>query len=324
LFKEALLPQRRFSVDKCDDMLRTNRKKLIQQSVIGSICQPYINQKNPYLVDIKGRPRVLPGTGGITYNVSVGDSAFYFEGDHVEPGVTVSEKNIDNKASAKGGLTILACIGNSAEVVSGRKKGAKGIVTGKHGGVEHVMVDFAPSVTEKLVIGDKIQIRALGQGLKLDNFPELEIMNVDPGLFNRLRIKINSKQIIVPVAHVIPAALLGSGTGARHSYSGDCDIQVSDEAAVRKHSLDKLRIGDVVAVNDADCRYGRSVATGSCSVGVVVHASSIVSGHGPGVTFIMAAGGRMIVPKVSPEANIAGHLKIGRKRVKRRSKSRKR
>ncbi len=304
-------------------MLRTNRKKLVQQSVIGSICQPYINLKNPYMVDSRGRPRVLPGTGGITYNVSVGDSVFFFEGDHVEPCVTISEKNIDIKASTKGGLSILTCIGNSAEVVSGRKKGAKGVVTGKHGGVEHVMIDFAPSIVEKLVIGDKIQIRTCGQGLKLDNFPELAIMNIDPGLFNRLGLTIGSKQITVAVAHMIPAALLGSGTGARHSYSGDCDIQVSDEATIRKHSLDKLKIGDIVAVNDSDCRYGRSVATGSCSVGVVVHASSIISGHGPGVTFIMAARGKIIVPKISPKANIAEHLKIGGKRVNKRRKSRK-
>lgn len=301
-------------------MIRTNKKKLIKQSVIGAVSQPSANIKNPYIVDPEGRPRILPGTGGVTYNVSVGDSAFYFLGDHIEPCVSISETALESSIR-RGGLSILSCIGNEAEVVSGSKKGAKGIVTGKHGGVEHILVDFPRSVVKKLAVGDKVQITSFGQGLSIDNKPEVKVMNIDPHLFELLGLKIRKDEIIVPVTNVIPAALLGSGTGSRHSYSGDCDIQVSDEEMLRKNGLEELRIGDVVAVTDADCCFGRSIKSGAVSIGVVVHASSFVAGHGPGITFIMASRKRMLVPKIENRANIAMYLAIGKERKRKRRKT---
>ncbi|MFA6989471.1 MAG: DUF4438 domain-containing protein, partial [Candidatus Gastranaerophilaceae bacterium] len=92
--------------------------------------------------------------------------------DHVEPGVTIKNQN----DSANGALNTLACAGNIAKVVSGENKGKTGFVTGKHGGCEHVLIDFEPEVLENLVIGDKIQIKAVGTGLEIDEYPEIKVL----------------------------------------------------------------------------------------------------------------------------------------------------
>jgi hypothetical protein len=293
-------------------MLKTNSRFCVIQSVVGGIAHPRIPLKNPYLVDQGGGVHVLPGVGGITYNVLVGDSAFSFAGDHVEPGVSMTLDEREKDGASLGALCILACVGNEARVASGEALNARGFVTGKHGGVEHVLVDFAPSVLEKLVVGDRIQIKAFGQGLRLEDFPDVQVMSLDPGLLRRMGVAVRDNRLVVPVTHVIPASIMGSGTGSRHSFSGDYDIQVADKDLVRKYGLETLRLGDVVAIRDADCRFGRSIKSGAITIGVVVHASCVVSGHGPGVTVIMTTSKKLIVPKVEHNANIAHRLGIGR------------
>ena len=300
-------------------MLRTNRNELVMKSVLGAVSYPRVILKNPYLVDSTGEAHILPGTGGITYNVAVGDSALDFAGDHIEPGVsiTLTPKDADN--SSLGGLSLLTCIGNEARVVTGAASGAKGKVTGKHGGVEHVILDFTLSALDKLVIGDKIQIKAFGQGLKLKDYPAVHLMNIDPGLFGKTGIAVKNRQLVVPVTHMIPAAVMGSGLGSRHSMSGDYDIQMTDRDTISKYGLGNLRLGDIVALTDADCRFGRSIRTGAMTIGIVVHASCITNGHGPGVTVIMSTAENLIIPRISGKANLAEYLGIGSVRRKRSS-----
>jgi hypothetical protein len=282
------------------------------QSVLGVIAHPRIALKNPYLIDSGGSVQVLPGTGGITYNVAIGDSAFNVAGDHIEPRVSVTLDEKESDSARLGALCILSCIGNEARVVSGEALNARGIVTGKHGGVEHVLVDFPPPVLDKLVIGDRIQIKAYGQGLKLKDFPDVQTMSVDPDLLQKMGITQQGGQIVVPVTHVIPASIMGSGMGSRHSFSGDYDIQASDREVSQRYGLQSLRLGDVIAIRDADCRFGRSIKTDAMSIGVVIHGSCVVSGHGPGVTVIMTTVKKLIVPKIEPEANIAHYCNAGR------------
>jgi hypothetical protein len=305
-------------------MLKTNKQYLVEKAVSGKISNPRIPLKNPWLIDPGGIPHVMPGTGGITYNVSVGDSALDFVGDHIEPGVSVTLKSSEAERSVLGGLSILTCIGNEAMVMSGPAAGKKGIVTGKHGGVEHVIIDFARTILDKLAIGDTIQIRSQGQGLELKDYPDVHVMNIDPGLLGKLGITSRNKQMIIPVTHVIPASIMGSGLGSRHSYSGDYDIQLGEKETIRKFGLQNLRIGDVVAINDADCRYGRSIRSGATSIGVIVHGACITSGHGPGVTVLMTTVKKLIVPKLEEGANISIYLGIGREKKNKRPRSRKR
>jgi hypothetical protein len=303
-------------------MLRTNAQNLVEKSVIGTISRPRLNLKNPYLVDSSGQACILPGTGGITYNVSIGDSALDFMGDHIEPGVSIASNEKGQDEGERGGLSILTCIGNEARVVSGPAAGSKGIVTGKHGGVEHVIIDFPPSILDKLSIGNRIQVRAFGQGLVLKDFADVHVMSVDPKLLQKMGITQQNKQLVVPVTHVIPASLMGSGIGSRHSYSGDYDIQLADKESVQKYGLQSLRLGDVIAIRDADCRFGRSYRDEAVTIGIVVHGACITSGHGPGVTVIMTTARKLIVPKIEENANIGLYLEL--RRARRRTGTRRR
>lgn len=108
-------------------MIKTNKDKLVQMSVIGEVSSPGMN--TPYRITAEGELRVFPGTGGITYNLRIGDNVCGWQADHVEPGVTI--KNTDN--GFNGALNTLACIGNKAKIISGDCKGKEGFVTGKHG-----------------------------------------------------------------------------------------------------------------------------------------------------------------------------------------------
>jgi len=71
-----------------------------------------------------------------------------------------------------------------------------------------------------------------------------------------------------------------------------------------------LRLGDLVAILDADHSYGRIYRKGAVSVGVIVHANCVTAGHGPGVTSLMTSTIGAIVPKINPKANLASLLKL--------------
>ncbi|MEM2281286.1 MAG: DUF4438 domain-containing protein [Candidatus Bathyarchaeia archaeon] len=292
-------------------MLRTNVDKLVKISVVGEVASP-VYGRSIYNVSADGVPLVLPGVGGITYNVRVGDPACGWEADHVEPGVSIENKENDPSfgRGANTALNVLSCVGNEAVVVSGDAKGAKGVVTGKHGGIEHVLVDFQPEVLEKLMLGDKVLVKAFGVGLKLLDFPDIKVMNMDPRFLEALDPKPVGDKLEVPVTHAIPAAIMGSGLGANQTYSGDYDIQLFDEATRREYGLDDLRLGDLVAILDADHSYGRIYRRGAVSVGIVVHTDCVTSGHGPGVTTLFTSSKGKIIPRIDSKANIAYLLKL--------------
>jgi len=292
-------------------MFRTNVDRLVKISVLGEVASP-VYGKGVYNISAEGVPMVLPGVGGITYNVRVGDPACGWEADHVEPGVSIENKENDSRfgQGANTALNVLSCVGNEAVVVSGDAKGAKGVVTGKHGGIEHVLVDFQPEALEKLMLGDKVLVKAFGVGLKLLDFPEVKVMNMDPRFLEALDPKQNGDKLEVPVTHIIPAAIMGSGLGANQTYSGDYDIQLFDEATRREYGLDDLRLGDLVAILDADHSYGRIYRKGAVSVGIVVHTNCVTSGHGPGVTTLFTSSSGKIIPKIDFKANIASLLKL--------------
>ena len=291
-------------------MLRTNAEKLIKLSVMGEIASPTI--RSIYNVSATGKPLVLPGVGGITYNLRVGDPACGWEADHVEPGVSVENKENDARSgqAANTALNVLSCVGNGAIVVNGDAKGAEGTVTGKHGGIEHVLVDFPSGVLEKLVPGDRILVKAFGVGLKLVDFPEIKVLNMDPTLLDAWNIEPRGDKLEVPVTHVVPAAIMGSGLGANQVNSGDYDIQLFDKALVEQYGLESLRIGDLVAIIDADHSFGRIYRQGAVSVGVVIHTNCVTAGHGPGVTTLMTSPDGKIIPQINQKANIASILKL--------------
>ena len=292
-------------------MLRTNVDKLVKISVVGEVASPFVS-RSIYNISAMGTPSILPGVGGITYNLRVGDAACGWEADHVEPCVSAENKENDPRRGqmANTAFNVLSCVGNEATVVTGDAKGSKGVVTGKHGGIEHVLIDFQPEVLEKLMLGDKILVKAFGLGLKLIDFADVKVMNMDPRFLEALDPEPNGEKLEVPVAHVIPAAIMGSGLGANQTFSGDYDIQLFDENVRKQYGLDDLRLGDLVAIIDADHSFGRIYRQGAISVGIVVHTNCITAGHGPGVTSLMTSPSGKIIPKIDAKANIAYLLKL--------------
>lgn len=277
---------------------------------MGEIVSP--NFRQIYKISASGTPFVLPGVGGITYNLRVGDSAVGWEADHAEPGVSLENKEND-PTTGRGPNTAfnaLSCIGNQAVVATGEAKGSLGIVTGKHGGVEHVLADFSLEVMEKLLIGDKILIKSYGTGLKLLDYPDIKAFNIDPSLLAAWNPQPNGEKLNVTVTHVVPAAIMGSGLGSNSVNTGDYDIQLFDQPIVEQYGLQNLRLGDIVAIIDADHSYGRIYRQGAISIGVVVHTNCFAAGHGPGVTTILSSSEGKIVPQINPAANVASLLKL--------------
>ena len=296
--------------------LKTNKERLAVLAVQGEIIHPVISGYRHYQ---NGTMLIVPGTGGITYNVKVGDPVNFHEGDHLEPGVTLkSSREVESMP-----LNVLSCIGNTATVITGNAKGKAGIVTGKHSGVEHVLIDFADEILDKLVIGDKILVKAVGVGLKLDKFPGIHIFNSSPELIEKIPLKVSENKISCPVAAIIPSAIMGSGLGTDMSYKGDYDIQMFDPMANEKYGLNNLKLGDLVAITDTDHTYGRSYKQGFLAIGVIIHAKCGSAGHGPGVTTIATAKNDLLVPYLDKNANIGKYLQIGRYRNSKSNKGNK-
>lgn len=290
-------------------MIKTNEKQLVMLAIQGRVA--HSDEFLPFEVGHDGTPRALPGVGSITYNVRVGDPACGWKSDHTEPGVsTVCTDN--DKPYAKG-YNFLACCGNEVRVVTGDAKNSKGTVVGTHGGVEHVILDFPQDVLEKLTLDDRFLIKSWGQGLELSDYPEVKCYNLSPTLLKKMNIKESGHAVKVGVTHIIPAKIMGSGLGSLSCTRGDYDITTQDEAAIKEYRLNELRLGDIVAIQDADNSFGRCYKKGAVSICVVVHSNSYAAGHGPGVmTLMTCAKEGILMPFVDEKANVAQLLKIGR------------
>ncbi len=293
-------------------MLKTNKDRLVEIAIEGKVAPALVW---PNSVGSDGQVHNLPGIGSITYNVLVGDSAFGWMADHIEPGVSTILNPDKRKDQPNVAYNFLACIGNDVTVLSGNAKGKKGVVTGHHGGAEHVIVDFPKTVLAKLSHDDKFQIRAVGQGLRLFDYPLVTVKNCDPRLLDKMAIADRDGKLEVAVTAIVPGMLMGSGLGTTNTSSGDYDIQSSDVAALAKYGLDTLKLGDIVAIRDHDASFGWCYRKGAVTVGVIIHGDSRISGHGPGVATIMTSSLGHILPKIAKDANIGKHLKLGRYRM---------
>jgi hypothetical protein len=295
--------------------LQFNHDELVEQAVQGEISPPAIRD-SVYRVHADGEVVLLPGTGSITYNFRTGDTAVRMAGNHVEPAVSLyslgrdaSRTGNDNRA-----LNALSMIGNPVRILTGAAVGADGWVIGKHGGVEHVMVDFAPGIYDALAIGDLMQIRTLGAGMRLTNIEGVRVFNTSPTLIEALNASgagvTGEGQLRIGVTHTIPAKIMGSGLGRDHVFTGDYDIQLFDPEVNERYGLETLRFGDIVAILDADHSFGRTYFGGAVSIGVVTHGRSDSAGHGPGVTTLFTSREGHIEPFLDPHANLKTLLGI--------------
>ncbi len=284
--------------------MKSNKNTLVKMAVQASVDHPKLNGYG-YRVGYDGKGRIPMGTGGIVYNFKIGDNCMEVVGDHIEPGVSL--KNQNDKYNYA--FNTYACIGNIAKVISGDAKGRYGYITGKHGGIDHVMAYFDEETLELMTSDDKVSVKAFGQGYRLDDFPNLHIMNIDPDLFEKM-VRIEDNQVVVKVTHIIPACLMGSGLGVSTMMQGDYDIMTQDKQANEEYNLNSLRFGDIVAIEDHDNHYGPHYRKNALSIGVIVHSDSFTSGHGPGVCVIMSSKENEVKVELDANANLAKYLNI--------------
>ena len=282
--------------------LATNERQLVEIAVTGKVSQPGLRYPG-YVPDAGGRARILPGMAGVVYNARVGDPAFGWAGDHVEPGVSIS--NADHEADFA--LHYLTCMGNRAVVTSGLATGAEGIVTGEHA---RLLVDFSPDVNELLCVGDSIQIIACGQGLAFTDYPHIMLKKCSPNLINSIPIEaVDDKTIRVPVTMELPPRIMGSGAELNSEFV-DQDLMSGDRALMADLGIDQMRLGDLVVIPNADHRYGRGYRTGAVTIVLCIHGDSIMNGHGPGMLALMTCQESHIEWVIDPKANIANYLNI--------------
>lgn len=293
-------------------MIKTNLEKLVETAVTGEICHPYVWNAPDLKVAYDGSAFVPVGFSGVNYNVKVGDGASDWAcGEHVEPGAAI--QNRDPKANT--GLATFACIGNEAVILDAKQegkepklKGATGVVTGKHGGGERVIVHFTKKILERLCPGDLILVHACGVGMRLLDYPGITMANMSPRLLKALNPSEKNGRVRVPVAKIIEGKLVGAGVGSTNPHRGDFDIQTTSAETVKEYSLDTIRLGDLVAVLNYDSTYGARWQPKAITVGVVAHGASRLSGHGPGVNVLLTAQNEGVEPILTRKANIVDLL----------------
>lgn len=287
-------------------MLRTNRDRLVKMATIGEVVPPSIRDGG-FRVGSGGAPFVPVGTSGIVYNVKVGDPAYGWEADHLEPGVGVANAN----GEADYAMHYLSCVGNDVSVISGLAKGARGVVTGEHA---RMLVDFSDETLDQLAHGDLIQIESWGLGLALTDYPDIRVWKSDPRLVDGMNIKeVGDGTLAVGVVGIFPSWIMGSGWELNPEYV-DQDFMSQDREVVKQLGMDKLRLGDLVAITDTDHRFGRGYKKGGVFIGLINHADSWLIGHGPGCMTILASDEGKITPVIDQDANISAILKCGRHR----------
>jgi len=287
-------------------MIKTNKDNLVKMAILGEITPPVT--MGGYATTWDGQPTMPVGYGGINYNVKVGDPCYgWAAGDHVEPGVTLQGKERPDPSATA--MANFACIGNEAVVVdSKRGKGAQGIYTGRHAD-EHSLCWFSDEDLSNLTIGDKIQVKAWGVGLTIEGFGTVKTNKLSPILLENMGIEIKEGKLIVPIVMEAPGYLMGSGIGYNPTTEPvDYDIQTTCPEMVEELNLKNLRLGDVVALRDQACIYGRGHYRGALTIGVVCHGFSDLAGHGPGVNPILSSLDSEIKTITDPKANIALYL----------------
>ena len=279
----------------------SNSSSLIKMVVAGYVSQPSF--KNPgYIPNNDGKSVIYPGMFGVVNNVKVGDKAFGWAGDHIEPGVSIDSEHINEHFA----LHYMVCTGNKAIVRSGEAKGSIGIVTGEHA---RNLVHFEQKTLDKICVGDQIDIITHGRGLKLLDFPDIELKKIDPNLLKSMNLKIVDKKLIVDVAMELPIRIMGSGAELNSEYV-DQDLMSGDRSLMKKLKIDQMRLGDLIVINHADHRWGRSFKKDYISIAICIHGDSVMTGHGPGIMTIMTGKRKNLGWKINKKANIKNILKV--------------
>src|SRR5215472_1273902 len=280
----------------------TNADSLVSQVLTGEVWPP-LADRHGYRAGPDGQPFALPGMGGMTLGVRCGDQATGYASDHLEPGASIRHRD----PGANMALQFLTCVGNTVRVESGQAAGAVGHVIGQHA---YVLVDFAAPVAEQVTTGDAVTVTAVGQGLALPGHPAIVVKNCDPGLLARMPGgTLPDGRLQMHVAARIPAEAVGAGAGMVSEYA-NTDLMGAYAGLGEDLSLglEGLRIGDIVAVADADHRFGRGYRPGFLTIGVISTGQCMLFGHGPGPSSLMSGPEDAFALVDDPDANLAAWL----------------
>ncbi len=280
----------------------TNKAKLLTLAVQGQIghAQP----SRSYTTTWDGKAKMAVGTGGINYNLRLGDRVFgWASADRATMGVA-AEGADERSASSWATMTSL---GNTVRILGGDARGGTGLVVGKFG--MSVLIHFEDAVLEKLAIGDPLLVRANGFGLEIEGAPEIHVRHLSPELLEKLAVMREDGKVEVPVVKEIPAELAGQGSGGG-SLTGHWHIQTCYPPDIEKYGLDDLRFGDLVLMKDVQTDYGKGYYKGGATVGIVVSGPSDISGLGIAVTPILSTRSDKIAVRLDPSANLARFLGI--------------
>jgi hypothetical protein len=260
----------------------SNVDRILTQVLSGEVWPP-LADRHGYRVNPNGQAFFLPGMGGVTLDVHVGDPATGHAGDHVEPGLSVRHR----ETGANFALQYLSCIGNRVEVTSGPATGAAGFVIGQHA---YVLVDMDGDEMRQVTTGDQVKVIAQGQGLHFERHREVVVKNISPSLLASLPGgTTDDGRLEVHVSAVIPSDAVGAGAGMASEYANTdlmgAYVGLGEDLSL---GLEGLRVGDVVALDDQDHRFGRGYREGWTTIGVISTATCMLYGHGPGPSSILS------------------------------------
>ena len=87
----------------------------------------------------------------------------------------------------------------------------------------------------------------------------------------------------------VPAEAIGAGAGMASEYANtDLMGAYAGLGPDLSLGLEELRIGDIVALADADHRYGRGYRAGYLTIGVMSTGQCMLFGHGPGPSTLLS------------------------------------
>ncbi len=284
--------------------ISTNKDKVLTLAVQGQVA--HAQPARSYVTTWDGKPKMAIGTGGINYNLRLGDRIFgWAGGDRATVGVAAEGIGEERVRDAWLNYT---SIGNEVRILGGEAKGERGVVIGKFG--SYVLLHFSEATLDKLAIGDGLHVKARGMGLEITGFPDVFLHGIDADLLEKFGIMNVGGKLEVPVVSEIPAEIVGQGSGGT-SLSGHYNIQTSYPPDIQQYGLDRLRFGDIVMLKDIQTDYGKGYFKGGATIGIVCSGPSDISGLGIGVTPIISTRSGKLVARVDPSANIAKHLGIG-------------
>lgn len=282
--------------------LLCNRDRLVTQVLTGEVW-PALGDRHGYRTDADGHPFLLPGMGAVTLGVHPGDPATGYATDHLEPGLSIRHR--DERANMA--LQFLTCVGNAVTVRSGPSAGAVGRVIGQHA---YVLVDLTDEALAGVTVGDTVTVHARGQGLRLTEHPDIVVKNSDPDLLDVLGIDTGADgRLRVPVAVRVPPTAVGAGAGMYSEFANtDLMGAYPGQQADLSLGLEGLRVGDLVALDDQDHRFGRGHRPGFTSIGVISTGHCRLFGHGPGPSTLLSGPSSAFDVRLDSAANLAPAL----------------